>query len=79
METLEDIKTYICDMEKYCKAIESDATTKCKIDFTRLVGKVAKRIEKKCEILEKELENEQEKTNDNKSVDSQQEVQADRI
>ena len=56
METLEDIKTYIANMETYCKVIESDATTKCKIDFTRLVGKVAKRIAAKCEILEKELE-----------------------
>ena len=70
METLEDIKTYIANMETYCEVIESDATTKCKIDFTRLVGKVAERIADKCNKLEKELENEQEKTNDNKSVDS---------
>jgi hypothetical protein len=57
METLEDIKTYIANMETYCEVIESDATTKCKIDFTRLVGKVAKRIATKCDKLEKELAN----------------------
>ena len=66
MDTLNDIKTYIADMEKYCKVIESDATTKCKIDFTRLVGKVAERIKVKCDKLEKELEDEQQKQSKDK-------------
>ena len=57
METLKDIKTDICDMLVYCDVISSkDSTTKCKIDFTRLVGKVAERIKTKCDKLEKELE-----------------------
>ena len=65
METLEEIKTYIADMEKYCKVIESDATMSCKIAFTHLMGKVAKRIAEKCDKLEKELENEQQRTHEN--------------
>lgn len=56
METLEEIKTYIADMEKYCKIINSDATTPCKVAFTKVMRDVAKRIEKKCDKLEKELE-----------------------
>jgi NDP-sugar pyrophosphorylase family protein len=80
METLDDIKTYICDMVVYCDVISSkDSSIQSKIGFASLMGKVAKMVAEKCDILEKELENEQEKTNDNKSVDSQQEVQADRI
>lgn len=56
METLEDIKTYIADMEKYCRVINSDATFPCKVAFTKVMRDVAKRIEKKCDILEKELD-----------------------
>ena len=56
METLEEIKTYIADMEKYCKVIESDATMPCKVAFTNMIRYVAKRIEKKCDKLEKELD-----------------------
>ena len=57
METLEDIKTYIADMVVYCDVISSkESSTKSKIAFTRLMGKVAKRMETKCEILEKELD-----------------------
>ena len=56
METLNDIKTYIADMEKYCKIINSDATMPCKIAFTKVMRDVAKRIAKKCDILEKEIE-----------------------
>ena len=57
MDTLEEIKIYIADMEKYCKIINSDATMPCKIAFTNMMRDVAKRIAKKCEKLEKELEN----------------------
>jgi hypothetical protein len=57
METLEDIKTYIADMAVYCDVIESNSTTKSKIAFTNLMGKVAKRIAEKCDKLEKELAN----------------------
>ena len=56
METLEDIKTDIADMEKYCKIINSDATMPCKIAFTNMMRDVAKRIAKKCDKLEKEIE-----------------------
>ena len=56
METLEDIKTYIADMEKYCRVINSDATFPCKIAFTKVMRDVAKKIAKKCDKLEKELE-----------------------
>lgn len=57
METLKDIKTYICDMLVYCDVISSkDSSTQSKISFARLIGRAAKRIEKKCEILAKELE-----------------------
>lgn len=56
METLEEIKTYIADMEKYCKIINSDATMPCKIAFTKVMRDVAKRIAKKCDTLEKEIE-----------------------
>ena len=80
METLKDIKTDLCDMLVYCDVISSkDSSTQSKISFARLIGRTAKRIANKCDKLQKELEDEQEKTNDNKSVDSQQEVQADRI
>lgn len=58
METLKDIKTYICDMLVYCDVISSkDSTTKCKVDFAHLMGEVAKRIGNKCDKLEKELAN----------------------
>ena len=71
METLEDIKTYICDILVYCDVISSkDSSTQSKIAFVHLMGKVAKRIAVKCDILEKELEDERKKTNDNKSIDS---------
>lgn len=56
METLDDIKTCIADMEKYCKIINSDATMPCKVAFAKVMRDVAKRIEKKCDILEKELD-----------------------
>lgn len=60
METLNDIKTYICDMLVYCDVISSkDSSVQSKIAFVHLMGKVAKRIAEKCDILEKELENEQ--------------------
>ena len=56
MDTLKDIKTYICDMLVYCDVISSkDSSTKSKVAFTNLMGKVAERIATKCEILEKEL------------------------
>ena len=58
METIKDIKTYICDMLVYCDVISSkDSTTKCKADFAHLMGKVAERIKIKCDKLEKELAN----------------------
>ena len=57
MDTLKDIKTDLCDMLVYCDVISSkDSSTQSKISFARLIGRAAKRIEKKCEILEKELE-----------------------
>ena len=57
METLKDIKTYICDMLVYCDVISSkDSTIKSKIAFTHLMGEVAERIKTKCDKLEKELE-----------------------
>ena len=56
METLEDIKTDIADMEKYCKIINSDATYPCKVAFTNMIRYVAKRIAEKCDKLEKELD-----------------------
>ncbi len=56
METLDDIKTYIADMEKYCKVIDSDATIPCKIAFTNIMRDVALRIVVKCGKLEKELD-----------------------
>ena len=57
METVNDIKTYICDMLVYCDVISSkDSSVKSKIAFTNLMGKVAKRIADKCDKLEKELE-----------------------
>ena len=56
METLDDIKTCIADMEKYCKIINSDATMPCKVAFTKVMRDVAKKIAKKCDKLEKELE-----------------------
>ena len=58
MDKLKDIKTYICDMLVYCDVISSkDYSTQSKIAFVHLMGKVAKRIAKKCDILEKELAN----------------------
>ena len=57
MDTLKDIKTYICDMLVYCDVISSkDSSTQSKIAFVHMMGKVAKRIAEKCETLEKELE-----------------------
>lgn len=57
METFEDIKTYICDMVAYCDVIsDEDSSIKSKVAFTHLMGKVAKRVARKCNILEKELE-----------------------
>ena len=68
METLKEIKTYICDMLVYCDVISSkDSTTKCKVDFAHLMGEVAERIKAKCDKLEKELENEQQKQSKDKS------------
>ena len=58
MKTLEDIKTYIADMEKYCKIINSGATFPCKVAFTKVMRDVALRIAEKCDKLEKELEHE---------------------
>ena len=60
METLKEIKTYICDMLVYCDVISSkDSSVKSKVEFTYLMGDVAERIKAKCDKLEKELENEQ--------------------
>lgn len=57
METLKEIKTYICDMLVYCDVISSkDSTAQSKIAFTHLMGEVAERIKDKCDKLEKELE-----------------------
>lgn len=65
MDTLKDIKTYICDMLVYCDVISSkDSSVQSKVAFTNLMGNVAKRIAKKCDKLEKELEDERKKTND---------------
>ena len=58
METLEDIKTYITDMEKYCKVINSDATMPCKVAFTKVMRDVAIKIAAKCDKMELELEKE---------------------
>ena len=64
METLKDIKTYICDMLVYCDVISSkDSSTQSKIAFAYLMGDVAKRIATKCEKLGLELEKTQNKTN----------------
>ena len=58
METLKEIKEYICDMLVYCDVISSkDSSVQSKIAFTHLMGKAAKRIAEKCETLEKELAN----------------------
>ena len=58
MDTLKDIKTYICDMLVYCDLISSkDSTTQSKVKFTHLMGNVAERIKSKCDKLEKELAN----------------------
>ena len=57
METLEDIKTDVCDMLVYCDVINSNSTIKSKIAFTNLMGDVAERIKAKCDKLEKELAN----------------------
>ena len=58
METLDDIKTDVCDMLVYCDVISSkDSSTQSKIGFARLMGKVAKRIAEECDKLEKELAN----------------------
>ena len=58
MDTLKEIKTYICDMLVYCDVISSkDSTTKSKVNFTHLMGNVAERIKVKCDKLEKELAN----------------------
>ena len=57
METLDEIKTYIADMVVYCDVIsDKNSSVKSKVAFTNLMGKVAKRIAKKCDILEKEVE-----------------------
>lgn len=58
METLEEIKTYIADMEKYCKVIDSDATIPSKIAFNAIMRDVAIKIAAKCDKMELELENE---------------------
>jgi hypothetical protein len=55
METLNDIKTDVCDMLVYCDVISSkDSSTQSKIAFTHLMGKGAKRIAEKCDKLEKD-------------------------
>ena len=67
METLEDIKTYIADMVAYCNVIsDKDSSVKSKMAFTYLMGDVAERIKAKCDKLEKELENEQQKQSKDK-------------
>ena len=67
MDTLKDIKTDLCDMLVYCDVISSkDSTMKCKVDFAHLMGDVAERIKAKCDILGKELENEQQKQSKDK-------------
>lgn len=58
METLEDIKTYIADMEKYCRVIDSDATIPCKIAFNAIMRDVAIKIAAKCVKMDLELEKE---------------------
>ena len=58
MNTLKDIKTYICDMLVYCDVISSkDSSVQSKIAFTHLMGEAAERIKAKCDKLEKELAN----------------------
>ena len=67
METLEEIKTYIADMVAYCNVIsDKDSSVKSKIAFTHLMGDVAERIKAKCDKLEKEFENEQQKQSKDK-------------
>ena len=57
METLKEIKDYICDMLVYCDVISSkDSSTQSKIAFTHLMSKATKRIAEKCDKLEKELD-----------------------
>ena len=56
MDTLEDIKIYLIDMTTYCDVISAKSSVNSKIAFTHLMGMVAKRIAKKCDKLEKELE-----------------------
>ena len=58
METLDDIKTYIADMEKYCRVIDSDATIPSKIAFNAIMREVAIKIAAKCDKMDLELENE---------------------
>ena len=58
METLDDIKTYIADMEKYCRVIDSDATIPSKIAFNAIMRSVAIKIAAKCDKMELELEKE---------------------
>ena len=58
METLDDIKTYIADMEKYCRVIDSDATIPSKIAFNAIMKDVAIKIAAKCDKMDLELENE---------------------
>ena len=58
MDTLKEIKTYICDMLVYCDVISSkDSSVQSKVNFTHLMGNVAERIKVKCDKLEKELAN----------------------
>ena len=67
METLEEIKTYIADMVAYCNVIsDKDSPVKSKVAFTHLMGNIAKRVAVKCDKLEKELENEQQKQSKDK-------------
>ena len=59
METLKEIKDYICDMLVYCDVISSkDSTAQSKIAFVHLMGKAAIKIAAKCDKMELELENE---------------------
>ena len=56
MDTLEDIKTCLEDMDKYCKIIShKDSSPESKEAFLRITRKTIRRLIAKCDRLEVEL------------------------
>lgn len=56
METLEDIKACLEDMEKYCEIIShKDSSPESKEAFLRITRKTIRRLIAKCDRLEVEL------------------------